>query len=290
MMNGFAAVSRLYTSLSKGESETDKDTTLGWPVQFKGKIEFKNVSFTHENEIKNHPPTLSNITFSIEPFERVALVGPTGCGKSTLAKLILSLYRPQEGSILLDGVDISNYSFEALRRHIGYIEQEIYLYPRTIKENIKFGKPNATEEEIFKAAKLAQVDDFVKQRPDGYESIVGERGIRLSGGEKQRIAIARAFLTDPKILIFDDSVSAVDSETEEKIGLAMENILRNRTTIIITHRLHTIRNSDKIIVLKHGKIVAEGKHNNLLQSSEDYRRIFGKKITQSNILVKKGGK
>ncbi|MFX1278440.1 MAG: ABC transporter ATP-binding protein [Promethearchaeota archaeon] len=290
MMNGFAAASRLYTSLSKGESETDKDMTLGWPAQFKGKIEFKNVSFTHENEIKNHPPTLSNITFSIEPFERVALVGPTGCGKSTLAKLILSLYKPQGGSIHLDGVDISNYSFEALRRHIGYIEQEIYLYPRSIKENIKFGKPDATDEEIFRAAELAQVDDFVKQRPNGYESIVGERGIRLSGGEKQRIAIARAFLTDPKVLIFDDSVSAVDSETEEKIGLAMENILRNRTTIIITHRLHTIRNSDKIIVLKHGKIVAEGKHNDLLQSSEDYRRIFGKKITHSNIIVKKGGK
>ncbi|MFX1345398.1 MAG: ABC transporter ATP-binding protein [Promethearchaeota archaeon] len=277
MMNGFAAASRLFTSLSKGESETDKDTTLEWPEKFKGKIEFKNVSFTHDNEIKNPRPTLSNLTFSIEPFQRVALVGPTGCGKSTLAKLILSLYEPQEGSILLDGVDIKNYPLEALRKHIGYIEQEVYLYPRTIKENIKFGKPDATEEEILKAAELAQVDDFVKERPKGYESIVGERGIRLSGGEKQRIAIARAFLTNPKILIFDDSVSAVDSETEEKIGRAMENILRDRTTIIITHRLHTIRTSDKIILLKHGKIVAEGKHNELFQSSEDYRRIFGKK-------------
>ncbi|MFX0028013.1 MAG: ABC transporter ATP-binding protein [Candidatus Hermodarchaeota archaeon] len=290
MMNGFAAASRLYTSLSKGEIETDIDTTLEWPEKFKGKIEFKNVTFTHGNEIKNPRPTLSNITFSIEPFQRVALVGPTGCGKSTLAKLILSLYEPQEGSILLDGVDIKNYPLEALRTHIGYIEQEVYLYPRTIKENIKFGKPDATEEEILKAAELAQVDDFVKERPKGYESIVGERGIRLSGGEKQRIAIARAFLTNPKILIFDDSVSAVDSETEEKIGRAMENILRNRTTIIITHRLHTIRTSDKIIVLKHGKIVAEGKHNDLLQSSEDYRRIFGKKIAQSNMIVNRRGR
>ncbi|MFX0082436.1 MAG: ABC transporter ATP-binding protein [Candidatus Hodarchaeota archaeon] len=290
MMNGFAAASRLYTSLSKGESESDIDTTLEWPENFKGKIEFKNVTFTHENEIENPRPTLSNITFSIEPFQRVALVGPTGCGKSTLAKLILSLYEPQEGSIFLDEVDIKNYPLKSLRKHIGYIEQEVYLYPRTIKENIKFGKPDATEEEMFKAAELAQVDEFVKERPKGYESIVGERGIRLSGGEKQRIAIARAFLTDPKILIFDDSVSAVDSETEEKIGRAMENILRNRTTIIITHRLHTIRTSDKIILLKHGKIVAEGKHNELLQSSEDYRRIFGKNITQSNMIVKKGGR
>ena len=287
MMSGFAAASRLYTSLSKGESEMDFDTTLEWPKEFKGKIEFKNVTFTHENDLNNPRPTLSNISFSIEPFQRVALVGPTGCGKSTLAKLILSLYDPQEGSILLDGVDIKSYPLETLRTHIGYIEQEIYLYPRTIKENIKFGKPEASEEEILKAAKLAQVDDFVRERPEGYDTIVGERGIRLSGGQKQRIAIARAFLTDPPILIFDDSVSAVDSETEEKIGRAMENVLKNRTTIIITHRLHTIRTSDKIIVLKHGRIVTEGNHNELLQTSEDYRRIFGKRLTQSNLKTEK---
>jgi ATP-binding cassette subfamily B protein len=289
MMNGFAACSRLYTSLSKGEIEEDFNKVMKWPEEFKGKIEFKNVTFTHDNEGVNPRPTLVNLNFCVEPFQRVALVGPTGCGKSTIAKLILSLYQPQEGSILLDGVDIKNYPFKALRKHIGYIEQEVYLYPRTIKENVKFGKPEASDEEILNAAKLAQVDEFVKDRQKGYESIVGERGVRLSGGEKQRIAIARAFLTDPKILIFDDSVSAVDSETEEKIGRAMENILRNRTTIIITHRLHTIRTSDKIIVLKHGKIVAEGNHNELLQNSEDYRRIFGKKITQSIIKVKKEG-
>lgn len=287
MMSGFAAASRLYTSLSKGVSETDIDKALEWPKKFKGKIEFKNVTFTHENEIKNPKPTLSNISFSIEPFQRVALVGPTGCGKSTLAKLILSLYDPQEGSILLDGVNIKNYPLESLRTHIGYIEQEVYLYPRTIKENIKFGKPEASEEETLKAAQLAQVDDFVSERPEGYDTIVGERGIRLSGGQKQRIAIARAFLTDPPILIFDDSVSAVDSETEEKIGHAMENVLKNRTTIIITHRLHTIRTSDKIIVLKHGRIVAEGNHIELLQTSEDYRRIFGKRLTQSNLKTEK---
>jgi ATP-binding cassette subfamily B protein len=283
MMSGFAAASRLYTSLSKEENEMDVDTTLEWPKIFKGKIEFKNVTFTHGNAVNNPRPTLSNISFSIEPFQRVALVGPTGCGKSTLAKLILSLYEPQEGSILLDGVDIKEYPLETLRTHIGYIEQEVYLYPRTIKENIKFGKPEATEEEIIKAAKLAQVDDFVRERSGGYDTIVGERGIRLSGGQKQRIAIARAFITDPPILIFDDSVSAVDSETEEKIGRAMENVLKNRTTIIITHRLHTIRTSDKIIVLKHGKIIAEGNHDLLLQTSEEYRRIFGKRLNLQSL-------
>ena len=232
----------------------------------------------------------NNLNFSIEPFQRVALVGPTGCGKSTLAKLILSLYLPQKGSILIDGLNIQNYSLKTLRKHIGYIEQEVYLYPRSIKENIKFGKPEATDEQILNAAKLAQVDEFVQGFPKGYETIVGERGTRLSGGEKQRVAIARAFLTDPAILILDDSVSAVDSETEEKIGRAMENILKNRTTIIITHRLHTIRTSDKIIVLKRGEIVAEGNHNELLQGSEDYRRIFGRSITLPQSAIKaKGG-
>ncbi len=288
MMSGFAACSRLYTSLTKGDSENTRKESEEWPEQFKGKIEFKNITFIHQNGKDNKRPTLNNLNFTIEPFQRVALVGPTGCGKSTLAKLILSLYTPQKGSILLDGIDIQNIPLETLRKHIGYIEQEIYLYPRSIKENIMFGKPDASEEKVLNAAKLAQVEDFVKDFPNDYNTIVGERGTRLSGGEKQRIAIARAFLTDPAILILDDSVSAVDSETEEKIGRAMENILKNRTTIIITHRLHTIRTSDKIIVLKHGELVAEGSHKELLQSSEDYRRIFGKKLslTDSKIKIK----
>jgi ATP-binding cassette subfamily B protein len=249
MMSGFAASARLYNSLIKGDNEIRRKESEKWPKQFKGKIEFKNVTFIHQNGKDNKRPTLKDLTFTIEPFERVALVGPTGCGKSTLAKLILSLYTPQKGSILLDGIDIEKYPLEILRKNIGYIEQEVYLYPRSIKENIMFGKPDASEEDTLNAAKLAQVEEFVKDFPKGYETIVGERGTRLSGGEKQRVAIARAFLTDPAILILDDSVSAVDSETEEKIGRAMENILKNRTTIIITHRLHTIRTSDKIIVL-----------------------------------------
>jgi len=290
MMSGFAACSRLYNSLIKGENEDRPDENEEWPKQFKGKIEFKNVTFIHQNENENRRPTLNNLNFTIEPFQRVALVGPTGCGKSTLAKLILALYRPQKGSIHLDGKDIQNYPLETLRKNIGYIEQEIYLYPRSIKENITFGKPEASEEDMLNAAKLAQVDEFVRNFPKGYETIVGERGTRLSGGEKQRVAIARAFLTDPAILILDDSVSAVDSETEERIGRAMENILKNRTTIIITHRLHTIRSSSKIIVLKHGSIVGEGKHEDLMRTSEDYRRIFGKKLIlpKSKINVKRG--
>jgi ATP-binding cassette subfamily B protein len=289
MMSGFAASTRLYSSLIRGESEIDHGVSEDSSERFKGKIEFKNVTFIHQNGGDNQRPTLNKLNFTIEPFQRVALVGPTGCGKSTLAKLILSLYLPQKGSILIDGVDIQDLSLETLRMNIGYIEQEVYLYPRSIKENIKFGKPEASDEQILRAAKLAQVDEFVKNFSKGYDTIVGERGTRLSGGEKQRVAIARAFLTDPPILILDDSVSAVDSETEEKIGRAMENILKNRTTIIITHRLHTIRTSDKIIVLKRGEIVAEGNHDELLQSSEDYRRIFGKSVSFPKSAIKAEG-
>ena len=287
MMSGFAACSRLYIALSREESEHSNDKFIEWSKDFKGKIEFKDVSFSYRNGNEANHPILKNLTFTIEAFQRVALVGPTGCGKTTLVKLLLRFYEPQNGKILLDGIDIRDYPLQVLRRHIGYIEQEIYLFSRTINENIAFGKQNASQEEIIEVAKLAQVDEFVQEFPEKYNTIIGERGTRLSGGEKQRIAMARAFLTDPEIIILDDSVSAVDSETEEKIGFAMENILKSRTTLIITHRLHTIRTSDKIIVLKRGKIVAEGNHNELLQSSEDYRRVFGKYLILPELKIKK---
>ena len=273
MMSGFAACSRLFNSLLIEENETKDGKFEEWPKSFAGKIEFRNVTFAYGEGKK---PVLQNVSFTIEKNQRVALVGPTGCGKTTLVKLLLRLYEPQEGIIFLDGRNIQDFPLNELRRHIGYIEQDIYLFSRSIKENIAFGKPNASDEEIQTVAELAQVHDFVKEFPDQYNTIVGERGTRLSGGEKQRVAIARAFLTDPNIMILDDAVSAVDSDTEEKITRALENIAQNRTTLIITHRLHTIRSSDKILVLKQGQIIAEGDHNKLLQYSSDYRRIFGK--------------
>ncbi|UCC20659.1 MAG: ABC transporter ATP-binding protein [Promethearchaeota archaeon] len=287
MMSGFAACSRLYIALSREESEHSTNKLDDWSNKFNGKIEFKNVTFAYGNGNDINSPILKNLSFTIEPNQRVALVGPTGCGKTTLVKLLLRLYEPQNGTILIDGINIRDYPLQALRRHIGYIEQDIYLFSRSINENIAFGKQNATQKDINEVAKLAQVDEFVQAFPKKYDTIVGERGTRLSGGEKQRVAIARAFLTNPDIIILDDSVSAVDSETEEKIGLAMENILKNRTTLIITHRLHTIRTSDKIIVLKHGEIVTEGNHLELLQSSEDYRRIFGKHLVLPELKIKK---
>jgi len=279
MMSGFAACSRLFIALSNEDNEDQRIKNQSWPKEFKGKIEFRDVTFAYKNGEKNRPPVLKNLNFTIEPNQKVALVGPTGCGKTTIAKLLLLLYEPQQGTILLDGKNIQDYPLEVLRRKIGYIEQDIYLFSQTILENIAFGNQNARHDEIINIAKLAQVDDFVQNFSDGYNTVVGERGTRLSGGEKQRVAIARAFLTNPAMLILDDSVSAIDSETEEKIGRAMENIIKNRTTLIITHRLHTIRTSDKILVLKHGGIVAEGNHSELFQSSEDYRRIFGKRVS-----------
>ena len=287
MMSGFAACSRLFTALSDEDNENLRNESQRWPKEFKGKIEFRDVTFAYENGEKNRPLVLKNLNFTVEPNQRVALVGPTGCGKTTIAKLLLLLYEPQQGTILLDGKNIQDYPLEELRRKIGYIEQDIYLFSQTIHENIAFGNQTARRDEIINVAKFAQVDDFVQNLSDGYNTIVGERGTRLSGGEKQRIAIARAFLTNPAILILDDSVSAIDSETEEKIGKAMEKIMKNRTTLIITHRLHTIRTSDKILVLKHGSIVAEGNHSELFQSSEDYRRIFGKRISITDIKTHK---
>jgi len=287
MMSGFAACSRLFIALTNEDNEDQRIKKQSWPKEFKGKIEFRDVTFAYENGDNNRSPVLKNLNFSIEPNQKVALVGPTGCGKTTIAKLLLLLYEPQQGTILLDGKNIQDYPLEELRRKIGYIEQDIYLFSQTIFENIAFGNQNASHDEIISVAKLAQVDDFVQNFLDGYKTVVGERGTRLSGGEKQRVAIARAFLTNPAMLILDDSVSAIDSETEGQIGRAMENIIKNRTTLIITHRLHTIRTSDKILVLKHGRIVAEGNHSELFQSSEDYRRIFGKRVSLSDFKTNK---
>ena len=283
MQSGFAACARLFKALMLEEDEDYSNHVETWPENFSGKIEFRNVTFSYENN--ETLPVLKNLSFTIESNQKVSLVGPTGCGKTTLVKLLMLLYEPQEGQIFLDGKDIRTFPLDTLRRNIGYIEQDIYLFSRGIDQNIAFGKPEATFDEIVAAAKLAQVDDFVKNFSEGYGTVVGERGTRLSGGEKQRIAIARAFITDPRILILDDSVSSVDSETEEKISHAMENIIRDRTTLIITHRLHTIRSSDKILVLKSGSIVAEGQHDDLLRTSEDYRRIFGKHIELPDLVV-----
>ncbi len=280
---GLAGSARICGAICEGEKE-ESQALWHWPSELKGKIVFDNVSFSYNQGLK---PVLKGINLTIEPGTSVALVGPTGCGKSTLTKLLLRLYKPSDGQITIDDVPLKEFELEELRQNIGRIEQDIYLFPRSIKENIAFGKPDATDHEIQEVARLAQADEFINNQPDGFDTNVGERGVRLSGGQRQRIAIARAFLTDPKLLILDDSTSAIDSETEARIVNAIETLLKGRTTLVITHRLHTIRQCDKVVVLKEGEIIAEGSHDDLLQTSEAYRRVFGKHIDLPPLVISK---
>ncbi|MFO7796341.1 MAG: ABC transporter ATP-binding protein [Promethearchaeia archaeon] len=259
--------------LMNQETEIDENLS-GIKKEIEGKIKFDNVTFIYPD---GENPVLKNISLEINPGQTVAVVGTTGSGKTTLTKLISRLYDLNEGEILIDDINIKNYSLKSLRNQISYIEQDLFLFSDTIFQNISFGRVSSMDE-VKKVAKQAQAHNFIKNLPERYETKVGERGVTLSGGEKQRIAIARAFLTDPRILILDDSTSAIDSETEDKIQMAIQKILKNRTTFLITHRLSQIRWADLIIVLKRGEIVAKGTHEELILTSEEYRKIFIKKF------------
>ncbi|MFX0043105.1 MAG: ABC transporter ATP-binding protein [Candidatus Hodarchaeota archaeon] len=272
--------------LMNRETEIDENIE-GIKKAIEGEIKFEGVSFTYPESRK---PVLKNINFTVHPGQTVAIVGTTGSGKSTLTKLISRLYDVNEGRILIDNLDIREYALESLRNQISFIEQDVFLFSDTIFNNISFGRTSSMDE-IVQVAKEAQADDFIRGFPNQYESEVGERGVQLSGGERQRIAIARAFLSDPKILILDDSTSAIDSNTEDKIQRAIQNILKDRTTILITHRLSQIRWADIIIVLKKGEISAIGTHEALLKSSEEYQKIFIKKfdVDISQLIKQKEG-
>jgi len=241
---------------------------------FNGNIIFENVEFIYPD---SKTPVLKDISFEVKSGQTIAIVGTTGSGKTTLTKLISRLYDVSKGRILIDGSDIRDYALQTLRDQISYIEQDVFLFSTTIFDNISFGRVSSLEQ-VINVAQQAQAHDFISELPEEYQSKVGERGVQLSGGERQRIAIARAFLSDPRILILDDSTSAIDSNTEDKIQFAIKNILKNRTTILITHRLSQIRWADLIIVLKNGEIAAKGNHEELLKTSEEYRKIFVKKF------------
>jgi ATP-binding cassette subfamily B protein len=266
-----AAISSSERLLELMNKKTEIDENLGGTKKIiDGKITFENVSFTYPGSEK---PVLKNINFEVQPGQTVAIVGTTGSGKTTLTKLMSRLYDVNQGRILIDDINIRDYALQSLRRQISYIEQDIFLFSDSLFNNISFGRTSSLEEIIY-YAKEAQADDFILQLPNQYDSEVGERGVQLSGGERQRIAIARAFLSDPRILILDDSTSAIDSNTEDKIQKAIKNILRRRTTLLITHRLSQIRWADLIIVLKSGEIANMGTHEDLLRTSEEYRKIF----------------
>ena len=267
---GIAGAARIL-SLINAKTNLDENRG-GHGGRIEGSVEFRGVSFSYADE-----PVLKNISFAVEPGQTVAIVGQTGSGKSTLTRLLNRIFEAGSGSVLVDGIDVKKWNLDSLRSQISTIEQDIFLYSRTIAENIAFGNTNATTRQIEEAAMQAQAHEFIISFDKGYETEVGERGVTLSGGQRQRIAIARAFLTDPRILILDDSTSAIDSATEDSIQKAMQAISSQRTTFIITHRLSQIRWADTILVLKRGEVADRGTHDELMIRSEDYRRIFARR-------------
>ncbi|NWF68827.1 MAG: ABC transporter ATP-binding protein [Chloroflexi bacterium] len=266
---GLAGAERILR-LIRTETEMDQNES-GHSAEIKGQIVFENVTFKYGDNM-----VLDNLSFEVRPGKTVAIVGQTGSGKSTLTQLINRTYDASSGRILVDGVDVRDWSLDALRSQISKIEQDVFLFSRTLAENIAFGAPNATREEIEQAAKEAQAHEFILSFKDGYQTEVGERGVTLSGGQRQRIALARAFLSNPRILILDDSTSAIDSATEDEIQKAIRRAQQGRTTILITHRLSQIRWANHIIVLDKGKVIAQGQHEELLRTSRVYRRIFAR--------------
>lgn len=257
------------------DKKTEIDENLeGITKDIIGNVRFENVTFNYPGY---NNTILHNISFEIKSGQTLAIVGTTGSGKTTLTKLISRLYDVSDGKILIDNIDIRKYTLKSLRSQISHIEQDIFLFSNKIIDNISFGQASSLED-IINVAKFAQAHEFISSLAEGYQSEIGERGVQLSGGERQRIAIARAFLTNPRVLILDDSTSAIDSNTEDKIQKAIQNIQRNRTTIMITHRLSQIRWADLIIVLKRGKIIAQGTHEELIKKSAEYRRIFVKRF------------
>ncbi len=265
---GVAGAERILTIL-KEETELDENQD-GYNHVMRGDIMFEHVSFSYGDT-----PALKNISFHAEPGQTIAIVGQTGAGKSTLTKLVNRIYDVDEGRILVDGVDVREWSMDSLRSQVSTIEQDIFLFSRSIAENIAYGLgQQANHAAIEQAAQGAQAHAFITSFKDGYKTVIGERGVTLSGGQRQRIAIARALLTDPRILILDDSTSAVDSATEDEIQKAIRRLLQGRTTLLITHRLSQIRWADKILVLKRGELIDQGTHAELLERCETYRRIF----------------
>lgn len=265
---GLAGARRILELLNR-ENNLDQNRA-GYTGPMRGEIEFRNVSFAYPGG----DIVLENISFKVPPGQTVAIVGQTGTGKTTLVKLINRTYDVTSGKVLVDGVDVRDWNLEALRKGTSIIEQDIFLFSRAIKDNIAFGQPEAGPDIIQNAARAAQADEFIQSFAEGYETVIGDRGVTLSGGQRQRLALARAFLTDPRVLVLDDSTSAIDSATEDKIQRAIYTAARGRTTFIITHRLSQIHWADLILVLRSGQLSAIGNHDQLIQSSEAYRRIF----------------
>jgi len=254
------------------------ENTVNTQTEITGDINFKNVSFTYDD---TNIQAIKNISFSIKEGETLAILGKTGSGKSTILDLIGRLYDINEGEININNIKINNHNLYNLRNNIGYVPQDAFLFSDTIKNNIKFGKENASDDDVAEAAKKAQVHKNIIKFNHGYDTVLGERGITLSGGQKQRVSIARAIIKSPKILLFDDCLSAVDTETEEKILKNLHKVSKGKTTIIVSHRVSSAKNADKIIVLDDGKIVQEGSHENLIKTDGYYKNLYLKQLSNT---------
>ncbi len=270
---GLAAATRFYTTIDEPQNIIDKEGAIDIK-NIKGNIEFKDVTFSYNNE-KN---ALDKVSFSIPSGKTVALVGHSGGGKSTVMNMILRFYDPNSGEVSLDGYNIKDLTIKSLRSSMSVVNQEVMLFDDTIIENIRYGKEGATEEEIIKAAKLAEADEFIQELPEKYNTQIGQNGIRLSGGQRQRIAIARAILYNAPILLLDEATSALDPISEKLIKDALGNLMKNKTSLVIAHRLSTIIHSDKIIVIAHGKVIEQGTHKDLLEKNGYYASLYLKQF------------
>ncbi len=280
MATAGASATRVFEIIDTPNEIDIRPDAISLPVA-KGEVEFEHVGFAYVGGVK----ILEDVNFYAKPGQKVALIGPTGSGKSTVTNLLPRFYDATEGRVLLDGHDVRDLKLNDLRRHIGIVLQDPFLFSQSISENIAYGRPNASMEEIVAAAKAAHAHEFILNMEDGYDTRVGERGVTLSGGQKQRVAIARALLNDPRILILDDSTSSVDTETEHLIQQALATLMEGRTTFIIAQRLLTLKNADYILVLDHGRIVERGQHDSLLAQNGLYREIYDLQLRDQEAFV-----
>jgi ATP-binding cassette subfamily B protein len=268
----------LFTLLKEKPNINDSDQSI--KLSEDASIEFRDVSFDYDPK----RTIIKNISFNVPNGKKVALVGPTGAGKSTISRLLFRFYDPKEGDIYINNQNIKDISQQSLRKLIGVVPQDTVLFNDTIFYNISYGDPTASNDQVYEAAKSADIHEFVTGLPDGYETLVGERGLKLSGGEKQRVAIARAILKNPAIYFFDEATSALDSSTEKEIQKNLQKISQNKTTLVIAHRLSTAADADEILVLQEGKIIERGNHENLLQIKGKYAEMWDKQKSIINIV------
>ena len=269
IQRSLAAADRVFETLDTESDVKEKTNAVRLDI-VKGKVQFEHVYFSYDEEHE----ALTDFNLTVEPGQIVALVGPSGAGKSTIANLVPRFYDVTSGSLKIDDIDVRDVTFSSLRSQIGLVPQETMLFNTTVLENIRYGRLDATEEEVVAAAKAANAHNFIFELPDGYATVVGDRGNALSGGQRQRIAIARAILKDPRILILDEATSALDTESEKIVQAALETLMQGRTALVIAHRLSTVRDADKIVVINHGSIVEAGTHEELLAREGLYASLY----------------